>query len=150
MSEFKQYVRLLLAEDKYGIDIMDIEEILRMVDITTVPKAPSFVEGIINLRGRVIPIVDLRKKMGLMASDFTNATRIIVVNLSGRKIGFIVDNVEDVLRVSSDVVDKAPSASTGADTKYIQGVAKTEQGMVIILDVHKVFSTGESSALNMF
>lgn len=150
MSEYKQYVRLLLGADKYGIDIMDIEEILRMVDITTVPKAPSFVEGIINLRGRVIPIVDLRKKLGIVASDFTNSSRIVVVNLGGRKIGFIVDNVEDVLRIGSDMVDKAPGSSTGADNKYIQGVAKTEHEMVIILNVHKVFSSGEESALNMF
>ncbi len=150
MSEYKQYVRLLLGADKYGIDIMDIEEILRMVDITTVPKAPSFVEGIINLRGRVIPIVDLRKKLGIEATEFTNSTRIVVVNMEGRKIGFIVDNVEDVLRVDSSMVDKAPGTSTGADNKYIKGVAKTAQEMVIILDVHKIFSTGEASALNMF
>lgn len=150
MADYKQYVRLLLGEDKYGIDIMDIEEILRMVDITTVPKAPSFVEGIINLRGKVIPIVDLRKKLSIAASDFTASTRIIVINLSGRKIGFIVDNVEDVLRVDSDMVDRAPAASTGADNKYIQGVAKTPKEMVIILDVHKIFNQGESSALNMF
>jgi purine-binding chemotaxis protein CheW len=135
MSEFKQYVSLLLGAEKYGINIMDIEEILRMIEITKVPKAPSFVEGIINLRGKVIPIVDLRNKLGIMAGEYTNSTRVIVVNLSGKKIGFIVDHVEEVLSV---------------DNRYIEGVARMPEGMVIILDVHQIFNQGESSALNMF
>lgn len=150
MAEYKQYVNLLLNNEKYGIDIMDIEEILRMLDITKVPKAPSFVEGIINIRGKVIPIVDLRKKLGLPASDYTNSTRIIVVNLKGKQVGFIVDHVEEVLRVDSSLVDKAPSSSTGVDSSYIRGVARLQTGMVIILNVHQIFGKGESSALSMF
>lgn len=150
MSEFKQYVSLLLGEEKYGINIMDIEEILRMLDITKVPKAPSFVEGIINLRGKVIPIVDLRKKLGIIAGDYTNSTRVVVVNLSGKKIGFIVDHVEEVLRVEADIIDRAPAASTSIENRYIEGVARMAEGMVIILDVHQIFNSGESNALNMF
>jgi len=150
MAEYKQYVNLLLNSEKYGIDIMDIEEILRMLEITKVPKAPSFVEGIINIRGKVIPIVDLRKKMGIPASEYTNSSRIIVVNLKGKQVGLIVDQVEEVLRVDSGLVDKAPAASTSAECTYIKGVARLQTGMVIILDVHSIFGSGEASALSMF
>ncbi|ADD68198.1 CheW protein [Denitrovibrio acetiphilus DSM 12809] len=150
MAEYKQYVNLLLNDEKYGIDIMDIKEILRMLDITKVPKAPSFVEGIINIRGKVIPIVDLRKKMGIPANEFTNSSRIIVVNLNGKQVGFIVDQVEEVLRVDGDLVDKAPAASTSVDNRYIKGVARLQTGMVIILDVHEIFGRNEASALSMF
>jgi len=149
MAENK-HVNLLLNDEKYGIDIMDIEEILRMLEITKVPKAPSFVEGIINIRGKVIPIVDLRKKLNIPANEYTNSTRIVVVNLSGKKIGFIVDHVEEVLSVDGSLVDKAPSASTSVDNSYIKGVARLQTGMVIILDVHQVFGAGENTALNMF
>jgi len=150
MADYKQYVNLLLNDEKYGIDIMDIEEILRMIDITKVPKAPSFVEGIINIRGKVIPIVDLRKKMGIPANEYTNSTRIIVVNLRGKQVGFIVDHVEEVLRVESKLVDKAPAASTSVDNSYIKGVARLPSGMVIILDVHFIFGNNEANALSMF
>lgn len=150
MADYKQYVNLLLNDEKYGIDIMDVEEILRMIDITKVPKAPPFVEGIINIRGKVIPIVDLRKKLGIPANDYTNSTRIIVVNLRGKQVGFIVDQVEEVLRVDGGVVDKAPTASTSVDNTYIKGVARLATGMVIILDVHQIFKKGEANALSMF
>lgn len=150
MAEDKQYVNLLLNNEKYGIDIMDIKEILRMLEITKVPKAPSFVEGIINIRGKVIPIVDLRKKLNIPAPDYTNQTRIIVLNLNGKMVGFIVDHVEEVLRVDSSVVDKAPAASTSVDNSYIKGVARLPSGMVIILDVQEIFGSGETDALSMF
>ncbi len=150
MSDYKQYVNLLLNDEKYGIDIMDIEEILRMIEITKVPKAPSFVEGIINIRGKVIPIVDLRKKMGIPANAYTNSTRIIVVNLRGKQVGLIVDHVEEVLRVEDDLVDKAPAASTSVDNTYIKGVARLPTGMVIIFDIHHIFGSREANALDMF
>ena len=150
MADYKQYVNLLLNDEKYGIDIMDIEEILRMIEITTVPKAPSFVEGIINIRGKVIPIVDLRKKMGIPANEYTNSTRIIVVNLKGKQVGLIVDHVEEVLRVDDGLVDKAPATSTSVDNAYIKGVARLPTGMVIIFDIHFIFGSGESNALDMF
>ncbi|PLX69796.1 MAG: chemotaxis protein CheW [Denitrovibrio sp.] len=150
MADYKQYVNLLLDEEKYGIDIMDIEEILRMIEITKVPKAPSFVEGIINIRGKVIPIVDLRKKMGIIANEYTNSTRIIVVNLKGKQVGLIVDHVEEVLRVEDGLVDKAPAASTSVDNAYIKGVARLQTGMVIIFDIHQIFGSGEANALDMF
>ena len=150
MAEMRQIVSLMLSGEKYGINIMDIEEILRMMDITRVPKAPSFVEGIINLRGQVIPIVDLRKKLGIAVPEESGQTRIINVNIKGKKIGFVVDCVDEVLRLDPEVIDKAPGASTGVNSGYIDGVARTRQGMIIILDVHRIFNPNEASALSYF
>ncbi|WP_022850039.1 chemotaxis protein CheW [Limisalsivibrio acetivorans] len=150
MAEMKQIVSLSLAGEKYGINIMDIEEIIRMMEITRVPKAPPFVEGIINLRGQVIPIVDLRNKLGLPVPEEDHNTRIINVGISGRKLGFVVDKVDEVLRLDPGVVDKAPAVSMNVDSNYIEGVARTENGMIIILEVHNIFSTRESNQLNAF
>lgn len=150
MAEVRQFVGLRLGKEKYGINIMDVEEIIRIIDITVVPKAPSFVEGIINLRGKVIPIVDLRKKLNIYAAGGSKDTRIIVTNMKEKRIGFIVDSVEEVLRLDDKCIDNAPGMNAGADRKYIEGVAKTKNGMVIILDAKKIFSSGESSALSYF
>ena len=150
MAEIKQFVGLKLGKEKFGIDIMSVEEIQRPMEITTVPKAPHFVEGIINLRGRVIPIVDLRKKLNLMANEFDKETRIVVVSVRSRQLGFVVDSVEQVISVPADIIDRAPAVNTSFDSNYIAGVARMEQGMIIILDVSKIFTPSEENALNRF
>ncbi|MBQ3034238.1 MAG: purine-binding chemotaxis protein CheW [Deferribacterales bacterium] len=149
MAELKQFVGFVLGKEHYGIDIMIVEEIIRIVDITPVPRAPSFVEGIINMRGRVIPIVDLRKKLCISNDTQCNdSTRIIVTCIDNKRMGFIVDSVEEVIKISSDNIDKAPGTSRAIDN-YISGVARTvEKGMVIILDIRKIFSPQEQMALD--
>ena len=137
MAELRQFVGFMLAQEHYGIDIMAVEEIIRMVDITPVPRAPAFVEGIINMRGRVIPIVDLRKKLNVRVSENNESTRIVVVCIQNRRIGLIVDKVEEVIRIEVDAIDN-----------YINGVARTSKCMVIILDIFKVFSIQEQMALD--
>ncbi len=144
MAELRQFVGFMLAQEHYGIDIMAVEEIIRMVDITPVPRAPAFVEGIINMRGRVIPIVDLRKKLNVRVSENNESTRIVVVCIQNRRIGLIVDKVEEVIRIE---IDKAPGTSPTIDN-YINGVARTSKCMVIILDIFKVFSIQEQMALD--
>ena len=131
MAELRQFVGFMLAQEHYGIDIMAVEEIIRMVDITPVPRAPAFVEGIINMRGRVI----------------NESTRIVVVCIQNRRIGLIVDKVEEVIRIEVDAIDKAPGTSPTIDN-YINGVARTSKCMVIILDIFKVFSIQEQMALD--
>ncbi len=147
MAELRQFVGFMLAQEHYGIDIMAVEEIIRMVDITPVPRAPAFVEGIINMRGRVIPIVDLRKKLNVRVSENNESTRIVVVCIQNRRIGLIVDKVEEVIRIEVDAIDKAPGTSPTIDN-YINGVAITSKCMVIILDIFKVFSIQEQMALD--
>lgn len=146
----QQYVSFNLDSEKYAVDIMYIEEIIRMVEITQVPRAPEFVEGIINIRGKVIPVVDLKKKLNLGSISQDQNTRIIITNIKNRKIGFIVDSVNEVIRIDDSLIDDAPAVTMTMDSSYIKGVAKTVQGLIIILDITKVFSSGEESYLANF
>lgn len=146
----QQYVSFNLDSEKYAVDIMYIEEIIRMVEITQVPRAPEFVEGIINIRGKVIPVVDLKKKLNLGSISQDQNTRIIITNIKNRKIGFIVDSVNEVIRIDDSLIDDAPAVTMTMDSSYIKGVAKTAQGLIIILDITKVFSSGEESYLANF
>ncbi len=147
MADLKQFVGFMIAEEHFGVDIMVVEEIIRMMEITPVPRAPSFVEGIINMRGRVIPIVDLRKKLNIIINDITDKSRIIIVNVNNRRIGFIVDNVEEVIRINEDAIDIAPGSSNSFD-HYVAGVARLKHRMVVILDIMKVFSHQEQTQLD--
>lgn len=146
----QQYVSFNLDSEKYAVDIMFIEEIIRLVEITQVPRAPEFVEGIINIRGKVIPVVDMKKKLGLGSISPNNNTRIIITNIKGKKVGFLVDSVNEVLRVDDSVIDDAPAVTMNLDSSYIKGVAKTEKGLFIVLDISKVFSSGEENQLYGF
>ncbi len=146
MAELKQFVGFMLDQEHYGIDIMAVEEIIRMVNITPVPRAPIFVEGIINIRGRVIPIVDLRKKLNMKGKEIDEASRIIITNFQNRRIGLIVDKVEEVIRIEVSQIDRAPGTSSAID-HYVSGVARTPKYMLIVLDILKIFSTQEQIAL---
>jgi purine-binding chemotaxis protein CheW len=148
MSELKQYVSFLLSGERYAINIMDVEEIIRFTEITPVPKAPDFVEGIINLRERVIPVVDLKKRINMGESEANDNTRIIVINLNQKRIGLIIDEVDEIVRIESDKIDAAPAVTVNLDSSYIEGVAKTDKGMIIILRVLNIFSVSEQGQLN--
>jgi purine-binding chemotaxis protein CheW len=146
----RQYVSFNLDNEKYAVDINNVEEIIRYTEVTPVPRAPDFVEGIINIRGKVIPVVDLKKKLGLGAITSTTNVRIIITLINNKKIGFMVDSVNEVIRIDDIVIDEAPAVSTNLDSSYIKGVAKTDKGLVIILDIVRVFSLGEQNQLNGF
>jgi len=142
-----QLVSFNLGDEEYGVDILRVQEINRMVHITRVPKAPEFVEGVINLRGKVIPIVDLRKRFGLQAKPHDKNTRIIVVDIDGRTVGLIVDGVSEVLRFSMDTIEPPPPMVTGVDAEYIWGVGKLEDRLLILLDLSKVLAKVEKEYL---
>lgn len=135
----KQVALFELGGETYGIDIGAVHEIIMMQPITRVPKAPFFVEGVLNLRGRVIPVVDMGKRFGLEKSDRTKHNRIVVVDINGTTIGIIVDAVTEVLRIPNDAVEPASSIVAG-DSDYILGIAKLENRMVILLDIGKVLA----------
>jgi purine-binding chemotaxis protein CheW len=118
-----------------------------MQEITNVPNAPNFVEGVINLRGRVIPIVDLRKRFGLEAKEHSKATRIIVVMIDQVTVGLIVDEVSEVLRIPEDTVEPPPPIVAGIEADYIKGVGKLEDRLLILLDLNKILSQEERSSL---
>lgn len=146
-KDLLQLVSFVVGAEEYAIPILAVQEINRMMDITRVPQSPAFVEGVINLRGKVIPVVDLRKRFGMPVNENTGDERIIVVEVQGeteaRVIGFTVDKVNRVLRIGSDIVEPAPSMASGADSEYVLGVGKLDEGLLILLSLDKLFSQRE-------
>ena len=136
----RQLVIFDLSGEVYGIDIATVHEIIRMQAITKVPKAPFFVEGIINLRGKVIPVVDMRKRFGLRNVEQTRDNRIVVVDSGGTNTGIIVDAVTEVLRIAEDSVEPPSDIITTIDSDFLTGIAKRDSTMIILLDLDKVLS----------
>jgi len=144
-----QLVSFLLGNEEFGADILMIQEIIRLVPITRVPKAPPFVEGVINLRGKVIPIIDLRKRLNLeIDKESGRSTRIIVVQVGGKTTGFIVDAVSQVLRIPTSTIEPPPDVVAGVDSEYITGVSKLEDRLLIILDFSKILTSKEKKELD--
>jgi purine-binding chemotaxis protein CheW len=143
----RQLVVFELAEEHYGVDIAAVEGIIKMQPITSVPHAPYFVEGVTNLRGSVLPVIDLRKRFDLSQEETTRNSRIVVVAIQGTKVGMIVDAVSEVLRVSDEAIEPTPPLVTTVDTIFITGIAKVDQRLIILLDLSKVLSLEEQAAL---
>ncbi|HHX94688.1 MAG TPA: chemotaxis protein CheW [Clostridia bacterium] len=139
----EQLVVFTLANETYGIAISTVNEIIRMQDITEVPRTPDFVEGVINLRGRIVPVIDLRKRFGLEAAEATQASRIMVVELQGLTVGMIVDSVSEVLRLPTDSIEPTPAIASGVDSAYLKGVGKWDDRLIILLDIEKVLYQSE-------
>ena len=146
-----KYLTFTLADEEYGIGILKIREIIGMMPITSVPQTPPFVKGVINLRGKVIPVVDLRLRFGMEETEDTDRTCIIVVEIAGQhrtvQIGIVVDSVSEVLNVDGEEIEDTPTFGTKLDTDYILGMAKMEGGVKILLDIDRVLSTTEIEIL---
>ncbi len=146
-----KYLTFALADEEYGIGILKIKEIIGMMPITTVPQTPDFVKGVINLRGKVIPVMDLRLRFGMEPIDYNDRTCIIVVEVTGQngtvQIGIVVDTVSEVLNVAGKDIEDTPTFGTKLDTEYILGMAKMEGGVKILLDIDKVLNTEEIAVL---
>ena len=141
-----QLVIFRLAKEEYGLPITKVQEINRLVPITKLPQTPSFMEGIINLRGRIIPVVDLRKRFQVSAAEYNDDTRIIIVEVSGQTVGIIVDAVNEVVRLNSDSIEPPPPAFV-LDARYIQGVGKLDGRLLILLDIDSILTAQEEIAL---
>lgn len=146
-----KYLTFTLAEEDYGIGILKVKEIIGMMPITQVPRTPKHVKGVINLRGKVIPVVDLRIKFAMGEIAYTDRTCIIVVEIDTKidtiLIGIVVDSVSEVLNIQENEIEDAPAFGTRLDTGYIMGIGKTETGVKILLNIDKVLSENEMSAL---
>jgi len=138
MSELLQLVSFKIGNEEFGIDILNVKEINRMVNITKVPNSPDFVEGIINLRGKVIPVIDLRTKLGMPKKENDKDTRIVVVDIDGRTVGFLVDAVSEVLRIPRSITEAPPAITAGKNSEYITAVGKLEDRLLTLLDLNKV------------
>lgn len=151
-GELLQLVSFMIGDEEFAIPILSVQEINRMMQITRVPQSPPFVEGVINLRGKIIPVMDLRKRFGMPPLENSADSRIIVVevNASGgtRVIGFTVDRVNEVLRISESIVEPTPQMVSGAsgDSEYVQGVGKLEDRLLILLNLDKLFGSAQIAA----
>ncbi len=146
-EEIRQLVSFVIGEEEFGVDIMIVQEIIRFIEVTHVPNSPEYVEGVINLRGKIIPVIDLRKRFGHVGIDRNSNTRIIVVELSDKVVGFLVDRVKEVIRISSTIIENTPNLVTNVKTRYITGVAKLEDRLLILLDLESVLSDNEAAEL---
>lgn len=140
-GELLQLVSFVVGTEEFAIPILSVQEINRMMPITRVPQSPPFVEGVINLRGKIIPVMDLRKRFGLAKQDTTIDARIIVVEVASRVIGFMVDRVNEVLRINADIVEPPPSMVCGIESDYVQGVGKLQDRLLILLSLDRLFSS---------
>jgi purine-binding chemotaxis protein CheW len=142
-----QVVSFALGSEEYGVDIAQVQEINRMVTVTHVPQAAQFMEGVINLRGRLIPIIDLRTRFGMERAERTKNTRIVVTEIGSKRLGMVVDSVSEVLRIPVEQIEDAPDLVAGVDTEYIRGVGKLDDRLIIMLDLTRVISSAEKAEL---
>jgi purine-binding chemotaxis protein CheW len=134
-----QLVTFRLGNEEFGVDIRKVQEINRMIDITKIPNTPPHIEGVVNLRGKIVPVISLRTILGLGERERDKATRIMVVEIEGFILGFIVDSVSEVLRISDGKVEPAPSVTREGDSKYIEGVINLSDRILILLDLKALF-----------
>ncbi len=142
-SEMLQLVTFKLDGQKYAVDILKVQEINNMKEITSIPNAPVYLEGAINLRGKVIPVLNLRKKFGFDDNLKSELCKIIIMDVRGVIMGLIVDAVSDVLRINQDVVEPPPPVSSNVSSEFISGIAKLSEGLVILLDMDRLLDAEE-------
>ncbi|HOP63564.1 MAG TPA: chemotaxis protein CheW [Spirochaetota bacterium] len=141
-----QIVCFKIGSEEYGIDILQVQEILKIPKVTKLPKSSRHILGVIDLRGRVIPIIDLGTKFGILA-DLSNSSRAIVVDIEGKQVGLAIDSVSHVIKVDSGEIEPPPPVVKGISGKYIVGIAKLKTGFVVILDINQIFSSEEIKSL---
>ncbi len=142
-----KYLTFMLGKEGYGLEILKVREIIGMMDITSVPRTPEFVKGVINLRGKVIPVIELRLKFEMEAVERTEQTCIIVVDVMGVEMGIIVDQVSEVLDISGEDIEEAPRFGMEIDTNFILGMGKQGGRVTILLDIGRVLTGGELDSL---
>lgn len=147
-GDLLQLVTFNIGNEEYGVEILKVQEIIRTLEITKVPRSPAFVDGVINLRGKVIPIIDLRKRFGIETRAHDKNTRIIVIEVQAMIVGFVVDSVSEVLRIPSSTVEPPPSVVAGIDSEYISGVGKLNDRLLIMIDLDRLLSAEERQGLN--
>ena len=141
--EMLQLVTFKLDGQKYAVDILKVQEINNMKEITSIPNAPAYLEGVINLRGKVIPVLNLRMKFGFEENANSELRKIVIMDVRGVIMGLIVDAVSDVLRISRDVVEPSPPVSSNVSSEFISGIAKLPEGLVILLDMDRLLDAEE-------
>jgi purine-binding chemotaxis protein CheW len=143
-----KYLTFVLADEEYGLEILKVQEIIGMMPITPVPRTPGYLRGVVNLRGKVIPVVDLRLKFGMDFKDQTDETCIIVVQTNKVQTGIVVDSVSEVLDIPDQAIEDAPSFGASVDSDFILGIGKAEGKVKLLLDIDKVLTTDDAASIN--
>lgn len=146
-DDLLQLVTFHIGDEEFAVDILNIQGINRMVEITKVPNSPDYVEGIINLRGKVLPIINLRKRLEMPDIEYDKNTRFIVVEINGRVVGFIVDSVSEVLRISRTITEPPPEMASTVDSEFITAIGKLEDRLLILLNIEKILFNKETLSL---
>jgi len=146
-DELLQLVTFNLGNEEYAVAILKVQEINRMKEITRVPNSPPYVEGVINLRGKVIPVVNLRNKFGLAAKENNEQTRIMIMDIQGITMGLVVDSVSEVLRIPSSTVEPTPPMASNISAEFIKGIAKIEDRLIILLDMDRLLGKAEENEI---
>jgi purine-binding chemotaxis protein CheW len=142
-----QVVGFKIGKEFFGVDIASVQEIVRVPEITQIPETPPFVEGVINLRGRIIPVIDLRKRLRLGNTERSRASRVLITEEDKRTVGLIVDSASEVLRLPSDSIEPPPEMITGVGVEYITGVGRLDDQIIILLDLTKILDVNETMKL---
>ena len=143
-----EYLTCVLGTEEYGLEILKVQEIRGYDAVTQIANTPDFIKGVVNLRGKIVPIVDLRIKFHLGKVEYDEFTVVIILNLNGRVVGIVVDGVSDVMALKDDQIRDVPSLVTSIDTKYIVGLATVEQQMLILVDIEQLMSSQEMALLD--
>ncbi|MCG5512942.1 chemotaxis protein CheW [Ectothiorhodospira shaposhnikovii] len=139
----REYLTFTLGDEEYGIDILNVQEIRGYDAVTKIANSPDFIKGVINMRGVIVPIIDMRLKFHLGVAEYNQFTVVIILNISGRVVGMVVDGVSDVIALKSEQIRPAPEFGAILDTAYIDGLATLDDRMVIVVDIEKLMSSGE-------
>ena len=140
MSDIREFVTFRLNQEYYGINIQNVENIERVLPITRIPYTLNYIKGVVNLRGIIVPVVDLRARFGLEKKNHTDESRIIIVNLEDNKIGMLVDSSSEVLQISEDDIDAAPSVKKEVNNEFIKNIGKKNGRIIMLIDLHKVLN----------
>ncbi len=138
-----KYLTFVTGDEEYGIEILRVREIIGVMNITTVPQTPDYMKGVINLRGKVIPVIDLRLKFSMQEEKYTQETCVIVVEVNSTQVGIIVDSVSEVVDISSSEIEEAPPFGQGIDTSFMMGMGKVKEKIIILLNIEMVLSSEE-------
>lgn len=147
-TDGNQYLTFTLGEEQFGVEVLRVQEIKVYTGVTRIPNTPEYVKGVLNLRGTIVPIVDLRMKFGMEPQEYNKKTVIIVVEVEGRVMGIIVDTVSDVMNVAEDDIHPAPDFGGAVDTGFIKGIGSSGDNLVAFLDIDRVLSVGETNEGN--
>ena len=143
-----EYLTFVLGAEEYGLEILKVQEIRGYDAVTQIANTPSFIKGVVNLRGKIVPIVDLRIRFNLGKVEYNEFTVVIILNLNGRVVGIVVDGVSDVMALKEEQIRDVPSLVTSIDTKYIVGLATVEQQMLILVDIEQLMSSNEMQLMD--